>query len=203
MTLSQLLTLIAWDMRVNRGFSLDSIRAKLLLLEFRVEQFIYHKTHLRANVLILAIWYLYRLFGSIFQWALCHSNIPGSLSIGRGLRLPHPQNIVITGFAAIGEFCTVYHNVTIAWNGFNGTITPTRSPKIGNRVLIGTGAILIGDITIGSDVLIGAGAVVAQSVPDHSRVTSVRPEISPRRPSAEAAEPGSERHILDPYSIWR
>src|SRR5262245_41845958 len=203
MTLSQLLSLIVWDMRVNRGLSLDSLRAKLLLIEFRVEQYVYRKTHERASVLMLVIWYLYRLFGSIFQWALCNSNIPGSLSIGRGLRLPHPQNIIITGFAAIGEFCTVYHNVTIAWNGFNGTITPELSPKIGDRVLIGTGAILIGDITIGSDVLIGAGVVVAQSVPDHSRVTSVRPTIAPRSPSTEAAEPGSERHIRDPYSIWR
>jgi serine O-acetyltransferase len=203
MTLSQLLTLIVWDMRVNRGLSLDSLRAKLLLLEFRVEQYVYHKTHNRANVLTLALWYRYRLFGSVFQWALCNSNIPGSLSIGRGLRLPHPQNIVVTGFAAIGEFCTIYHNVTIAWNGFNGRITPELSPKIGDRVLVGTGAILIGDITIGSDVLVGAGVVVAQSVPDRSRVTSTRPTISPRGPSAEAAEPGSEQHIRDPYSLWR
>jgi serine acetyltransferase len=203
MTFSQLLSLIAWDMRVNRGFSLDSLRAKLLLVEFRVEQYIYRKTHERANILMLVIWYLYRLFGSIFQWALCNANMPGSLSIGRGLRLPHPQNIIITGFAAIGEFCTIYHNVTIAWNGFNGTIAPGLSPKIGDQVLIGAGAILIGDITIGSDVLIGAGVVVAQSVPDHSRVTSARPTISPRCPSTEVAEPGSEQHIRDPYSIWR
>ena len=199
MTLPQLLTLIAWDMRINRGFSFDSIRAKLLLVEIRLEQYIYRKC--RARAIPMIIWYVCRLLGSIFQWMLCNSNIPGTITIGRGLRLPHPQNIILAGFADIGEFCTIYHNVSIAWNGFKRTVP--LSPKIGNCVLIGAGAILVGDITVGSDVLIGAGVVVAQSVPDHSRVTSARPTIASRSPSAEAAEPGSERHISDPYSIWR
>jgi len=199
MTLSQMLTLIAWDMRINRGFSFDNIRARLLLIEVRLEQYIYRKC--QSRVIPMVIWYIFRLFGSIFQWVLCNSNIPGTITIGRGLRLPHPQNIILAGFADIGEFCTIYHNVSIAWNGFKRTVP--RSPKIGGSVLIGAGAILAGDITIGSDVLIGAGAVVSRSVPDHSRVTSARPEISPRCPSAAAAQPGSKQHILDPYSIWR
>ena len=74
---------------------------------------------------------------------------------------------------------------------------------IGLGMLVGANAIIVGDITIGSDVLIGAGAVVARSVPEHSRVTSARPEVSERCPSAAAAEPGSRRHLSDPYSIWR
>jgi serine acetyltransferase len=199
MTLAQMLTLIAWDLRINRGFSFDCIRAKLLLVEVRIEQYVYRKC--RAQAMPMIVWYFFRLFGSIFQWMLCNSNIPGTITIGRGLRLPHPQNIILAGFADIGEFCTIYHNVSIAWNGFKRTVP--LSPKIGGSVLIGAGAILVGDITIGSDVLIGAGTVVSRSVPDHSRVTSARAEISPRCPSAEAAEPGSEQHILDPYSIWR
>lgn len=199
-TLKQLFYFLRWDLRINRGLSLDSLRAKLLLIELRIEQYVYRKFY-RSSSPLTIFWYIFRFFGSTFQWFLCNSNIPGSVTLGRGLRLPHPQNIIIAAFADIGEFCTIYHNVSIAWNGFK----PTKplSPKIGSKVLIGAGAILVGDITIGSDVLIGAGAVVTNSIPDHSRVINMPPKVSPRLPTENAAESGSERHIRDPYSIWR
>ena len=172
----------------------------MLLVEFRVEQYIYRKFYRRSNPLSI-IWYFFRFFGSIFQWFLCNSNIPGSVAAGRGLRLPHPQNIIIYRASVIGEYCTIYQNVTIAWNGF--IPAKPHSPHIGDRVLLGNGAIILGDLTIGSDVLIGAGAVVTESIPDNSRVTNASTTISPRLPTEDAAEPGSERHIRDPYSIWR
>jgi len=200
MKLAQLIYLIDWDLRINRGVSFDSVRAKLLLIEIRIEQFI-HRNFYRESNPISIVWYLCRFFGSIFQWFLCNSNIPGTTTIGRGLRLPHPQNILMAGFACFGEFCTIYHNVSIAWNGFQPTVP--LSPKIGDKVLVGANAIILGDITIGSDVIIGAGTVVYQSIPDHSRVTSAHLDISPRTPSSLAVEPGSEEHIKDPYGIWR
>lgn len=201
MSFSELWYLISWDIRVNRGLRFDNIRAILLLLEVRLEQYMYRKAHGHTNVLWMACWAVCRLLGSIYQWLLCDSNIPGSTTIGRGLRLPHPQNIIIAYLAEIGEFCTLYHDVSVVWDGFVPTVPS--SPKIGSRVLIGTGVIIIGEVTIGSDVLIGAGTVVTKSVPDCSRVTGARPDVSPRSPSADAAEPGSERHLRDPYSIWR
>ena len=201
MKLCQLVYLIKWDLRVNRGVSFDHLRAILLLIEVRLEQYVYRQVHSHPNPLKLTLWYTYRLLGSTFQWLLCNSNIPGSATIGRGLRLPHPQNIIIAGSADIGEFSTIYRTVAMAWNGFKPT-SPL-SPRIGDRALIGCGAIILGDVTIGTDVLIGAGALVTRSVPDHSRVPGVRPDVSPRHPSSEAAEPGSERHLRDPYSIWR
>jgi serine O-acetyltransferase len=199
-SLGELFYLLGWDLRINRSWSLDSLRAKLLLIELRLEQYVYRKFYHDSNPTKL-LWYLYRFCGSVFQWALCNSNIPGSVTIGRGLRLPHPQNIIIAGYADIGEFCTIYHNVSIVWNGFE----PTRphAPKIGDQVLIGAGAIILGDITIGSDVLVGAGALVTESVPDHSRVTNIPSAIQSRHSTDAAAEPGSERHTRDPYSIWR
>lgn len=200
MSLKQLLILIGWDMRVNHGWSFDCLRARLMLLDVRIEQYIHRKCFRPGNPLSL-VWYLARFCGSLFQWFLCNSNIPGTVTIGRGLRLPHPQNIIIAGFADIGEFCTIYHNVSIAWNGF--IHTKPASPKIGSQVLLGAGSIILGDISIGDDVLVGAGAVVTRSVPPHSRVTCGRPDISERSPSADAAEPGSDRHMKDPYSIWR
>jgi len=201
MTLSQLFQLIAWDFRVNLGWSFDGLRAKLLLIEIRLEQYLYRKTQTMSGRPGLVFWYLCRFTGSVFQWFLCNANIPGSVMLGRGLRLPHPQNIIIAASADIGEFCTIYQNVTIAWNSFKPRVPP--SPQIGSQVLIGAGAIILGDITIGSDVLIGAGAIVTHSVPDHSRVTNLPGTISPRLPSANAAEPGSDRHLQDPFSLWR
>jgi serine O-acetyltransferase len=196
--LTELLYLIYWDCRINRGWSWDSIRAKLMLVEVRVEQYLYRRLGHGPTIII---WYAMRFLGSIYQWFLCNSNIPGTTTIGRGLRLPHPQNIIVAGFADIGEFCTIYHNVSIAWNGFK-RVKPL-SPQIGSQVLLGTGAIILGDISIGSDVLVGAGVVVTRSVPEHSRITSARAEIDSRQPTENAAEPGSARHLKDPYSLWR
>lgn len=192
---------LKWDLRINRGASWDCIRAQMLLIEYRLEQLVYSWTARFPGIAGRALWFLVRGSGSLFQSVLCQSNIPGTARIGRGVRLPHPQNLMIAGTAEIGEFCTIYHQVSIAWNGFKKR-SPGR-PRIGDRVLLGTGAILIGDISIGTDVLIGAGAVVTTSVPDHSRVTCGRVEISFRQPSGSAAEPGSQRHLADPYSIWR
>ena len=201
MSLAKLFDTIRWDMRINRGASWDSIRAKLLLVEVRLEQFWYGRLHQNPTLLKRLLWLFIRGMGSIFQWFLCNSNIPGTIMIGRGLRLPHPQNIILAGYADIGEFCTIYHNVSIAWNGFKKVIPG--SPKIGDMVLIGAGAVIVGDLTIGSEVLIGAGTVVATDVPDHSRVTGGRAQITERRHSNAAAVPGSDQHLQDPYAIWR
>lgn len=199
MTLREMLTLLRWDLKVNGGWSWDSLRACLLLIEFRLEQYIYRRFYRQR--ITRPIWFVFRLLGSIYQSFLCRANMPGTISIGRGLRLPHPQNIVLAGYADIGEFCTIYHNVSIAWNGFK----PVRpmAPKLGNQVLLGAGCIVVGDITIGSDVLIGAGAVVTRNIPDYSRVTSQAPNVITRSASESAAIPGSMRHLEDPYSIWR
>ena len=203
MNTSQLLDLIASDMRRNRGLHLDALRAKLLLLEIRVEQFVFVKTHSGGSRALEPFWYPVRFMGSIFQWLLCTSHIAGSVKIGRGLRLPHPQNIVVVGTATIGEFATIYQNVSIAWNGFDGTPTVERSPRIGRCVLIGAGAIILGDVTVGDFVLIGAGTVVTRSIPSYSRVTGVPPNVTPRATSDQAPRPGSKQHLEDPYSIYR
>lgn len=201
MSFSELMYLIKWDLKINRGLSWDAVRAMLLLIEFRSEQYVYRRLHTRPHTATRLIWLIFRAFGALFQWFLCNSSIPGPATIGRGLRLPHPQNIIISNKADIGEFCTIYQDVSIAWNGFKHT--KPLSPKIGCQVLIGAGAIIIGDITIGPYVLIGAGAVVAQPVPSYSRVTPAPPVVTPRKPTASAALPGSWRHLEDPYSIWR
>ena len=203
MTISELINLIRWDMRVNPGIHFDAVRAKLLLIEVRLEEFIYQNTCQHPNTLVTFIWYLCRGLGSVFQWFMCNSLIAGSVELGRGLRLPHPQNIIIVKYARIGEFCMIYQNVTIAWNGFYGDANREFSPKIGDCVLIGTGAIIIGNITVGSKVRIGAGSVITKSVPDNSIVKSPQPIITQFEVRPTAVEPGSELHLKDFYSIWK
>lgn len=199
MNARDLWTCLKWDMRINFGPSWDSLRACLLLLELRLEQFV-HATSRRFRFFV-PIWLLTRFIGSIYQWLLCNSNIPGSVKIGPGLRLPHPNNIIIAGCASIGPWCTIYQNVSIVWNGFKPVIEGR--PTIDERVLIGTGAIVIGDISIGRNVLVGAGAVVTRPVEANSRVTVGPMTVKERLPTGHASTPGSDSHLRDPYSIWR
>jgi serine acetyltransferase len=201
MSLSDLVTLLRWDFLMNRGYSFDHLRAKMLLVEVRLEQYIFQKSVRHPNRTLKILWYLARFLGAVYQWFFFNANIPGSVKIGRGLRLPHPQNLTIASQAVIGEFCVIYQDVNIVWNGFKPVITD--SPKIGDRVLIGTGAIVVGDIEIGDDVLIGAGAIVPKPVPNQSRVLNPPANISPRPISDDGIEAGTDEHLRDLYAIWR
>ena len=83
--------------------------------------------------------------------------------IGGGLRLPHLNGIFIHGKASLGENCTILQQVTIGANEHRNNYDA--APQIGNRVYIGAGAKIIGDITIGDDVRNGANAVVTKNIP--------------------------------------
>jgi serine acetyltransferase len=198
MSIKEFFTLLRLDWRMNFGFTFDRIRAMLLLLDLRFEQLI-HRNFCRPKNPLTLIWYLTRFLGSIFQWFIATSLIPGEAKIGRGLRLPHPQNILVSRFATIGEFCTLYQNVSIGLNGFK----PDSPPVLGDMVMVGTGSVIVGDVMIGSDVIIGVGSAIVRSVPEHSRVLSPRPSVLTNHPTHHLAEPGSDEHIRDPYSIWR
>lgn len=84
--------------------------------------------------------------------------------IGKGLRLPHAHGIVISGYAKIGDYCTIYHQVTLGANEHK--INYKNAPQLGKHVYIGAGAKIIGSIKIGDNVVIGANAVVTKDVPD-------------------------------------
>ncbi len=94
---------------------------------------------------------------------------PGA-QIGSGLFIDHGMGVVIGETAVIGDNCTIYHNVTL---GGTGKEKGRRHPTIGNNVLIGTGAKLLGAINIGNNALIGANAVVLNDVPDEATVVGV------------------------------
>lgn len=87
-------------------------------------------------------------------------SLPAEAQIGKGLRIHHFGSIIVHSHAALGEGCTLYHGVTLGDRGGWGG-----APRVGNRVVIGAGAKLLGKIEIGDDCLIGANAVVRVSVP--------------------------------------
>jgi putative colanic acid biosynthesis acetyltransferase WcaB len=90
--------------------------------------------------------------------------IPPKTRIGPGLVVHHGHSLVINDNSIIGNNLTVRHGVTIGCK-INEDGSQGPSPKIGNYVDIGAGAIIIGDIQIGDRVKIGAGAVLTRSVP--------------------------------------
>lgn len=98
-----------------------------------------------------------------------------TVAVGKGLRLPHLQGIIVSDYAVIGDDCTIYHQVTIGANEHK--LNYQSAPHIGNRVYIGAGAKLIGNICIGNDVIIGANAVVTKDVPDGMTVVGINKHI--------------------------
>jgi len=95
---------------------------------------------------------------------------PGA-KIGKRLFIDHGMGIVIGETSEIGDDCTLYHMVTLG--GVN--LDPVkRHPTIGDRVMVGAGASILGAITVGSDVKIGANAVVVRDVPQGETVIGHR-----------------------------
>ncbi len=89
---------------------------------------------------------------------------PGA-KIGKFLFIDHGMGVVIGETAIIGDYCTIYHGVTL---GGTGKDQGFRHPHLGDNVMIGAGAQILGPIRIGNNVKIGAGAIVIKELPDDS-----------------------------------
>jgi serine O-acetyltransferase len=99
--------------------------------------------------------------------------------IGKGLYFPHTHGLVI-GAESIGENAILYHNVTLGARDLDIAYLDGRRPVLGNDVLVGTGAVVIGGISIGDGVRIGANAVVFSSIPAGALVRAPKGEIIER-----------------------
>lgn len=92
---------------------------------------------------------------------------PGA-TLGKFLFIDHGMGIVIGETAVIGDYCTIYHGVTL---GGTGNIkTAKRHPTVGNNVMLGAGSIILGPVNIGDNAKIGAGAVVFEDVEEGATV---------------------------------
>ncbi len=94
---------------------------------------------------------------------------PGA-TLGQGVFIDHGMGVVIGETAIIGNYCLIYQNVTL---GGTGKESGKRHPTLGDNVVVGTGAKVLGNINIGSDVRIGAGSVVLRDVPSDCTVVGV------------------------------
>jgi serine O-acetyltransferase len=101
---------------------------------------------------------------------------PGAV-LGSRLFIDHATGVVIGETAEVGDDVTIFHGVTL---GGTGTDTGKRHPTIGDRVIVGAGAKILGPIKIGDDSRIGANAVVVKEVPSSSVVVGVPGQIISR-----------------------
>jgi serine O-acetyltransferase len=111
---------------------------------------------------------------------------PGA-TIGCRFFIDHGSGVVIGETSEIGDDVLIYQGVTL---GGTGAERGKRHPTIGNRVVIGTGAKVLGNIRIGDNVKIGAGSVVVHPVPDNSTVVGVPGRVVRIRPEGDLLEHG-------------
>ena len=130
-----------------------------ILVFHRIAHFLYKK-----RLLFIA-----RLISQIARFLTGIEIHPGA-QIGRRLFIDHGMGIVIGETARIGNDCTIYHQVTL---GGTGKDKVKRHPSLGNNVLVGCGAKILGPIEIGNNVKIGAGSIVLKDVENNCTVVGV------------------------------
>ena len=101
---------------------------------------------------------------------------PGA-TIGRGLFIDHGMGVIIGETTVIGDDCTIYQGVTL---GGTGKEKGKRHPTLGNNVMVGSGAKVLGPFTVGDNSKIAAGAVVLSEVPPNSTCVGVPARIVKR-----------------------
>jgi len=121
------------------------------LISYRIAHFLYSKKR----------FFLARLISQLARFFTGIEIHPGA-KIGKGLFIDHGMGVVIGETAEIGDNVTLYHGVTL---GGTGKDVGKRHPTIEDDVLIGTGAKVLGPITVGKGAKIGSNAVVLRNVP--------------------------------------
>jgi serine O-acetyltransferase len=119
---------------------------------------------------------------------------PGA-RIGRRFFIDHGMGVVIGETTEIGDDVLLYQGVTL---GGTGKDCGKRHPTIGNQVVIGTGAKVLGNIQIGDDVKIGAGSVVVHPVPPHSTVVGIPGRVVRKHGVSSEGEMLEHGHLPDP-----
>lgn len=94
---------------------------------------------------------------------------PGA-KLGDGVFIDHGMGVVIGETAILGDYCLIYQGVTL---GGTGKETGKRHPTLGENVVVGAGAKVLGNLSIGDNVRIGAGSVVLQDVPSECTVVGI------------------------------
>lgn len=116
--------------------------------------------------------------------------------IGKGLFIDHGMGVVIGETTVIGDDCTIYQNVTL---GGTGKDTGKRHPTLGNNVLVGSGAKVLGPFKVGDNARIAAGAVVLSEVPANATAVGVPARIV--KLNGIRSETLDQIHVSDPVAL--
>ena len=153
------------------------------LVVYRITHFFY-KMHL---------FFIARLLSQLARFATGIEIHPGAV-IGKRFFIDHGMGVVIGETAIIGDDVLLYQGVTL---GGTGLEKGKRHPTIGNNVVIGTGAKVLGNITIGDNSYIGANAVVIKDVPANSTVVGVPGRVT-KQEGKKIDISLDHIHVLDP-----
>ncbi len=143
--------------------------------------------HRLAHALYLRGWYLVARIISAFSRQFTGIEIHPGARIGRRFFIDHGMGVVIGETAEIGDDVLLYQGVTL---GGTGIQKGKRHPTLGNHVVVGGGAKVLGNITLGNNVKVGAGSVVVRPVPDDSTVVGIPGRIVHSRSQEKALEHG-------------
>ncbi|CAM9943074.1 unnamed protein product, partial [Discosporangium mesarthrocarpum] len=118
-----------------------------------------------------------RLVMSMVRYATAVDIHPAAKISEGGVLLDHASGTVIGSTAVVGGGVTIYHQVTLGASGKPIPQGVKRHPTIGDRVIIGAGAKILGDINVGDDVLVGANSVVTKPVPSNHTAVGIPARI--------------------------
>lgn len=153
------------------------------LIAYRAAHFFYN----------LRLFFLARLISQLFRHITGIEIHPGA-RIGKRFFIDHGMGVIIGETAIIGDDVLLYQGVTL---GGTGLVKGKRHPTIGNNVVIGAGAKILGNITVGDNSYIGANAVVIKDVPPNSTVVGVPGRIT-KQDGRKIDVSLDHIHILDP-----
>lgn len=170
--------------------------AEVFFLYSGLHAVIYHR---------IAHWFFKRNMKFIARWVSQHARhktgieIHPGATIGKGLLIDHGMGVVIGETAVVGDNCTIYQGVTL---GGTGKHTGKRHPTIGNNVMVGSGAKVLGPFTVGDNAKIAAGAVVLDTVPENATAVGVPARIiyTGDAKKKTACNDLDQIHIPDPVS---
>ena len=154
------------------------------LLAYRVSHKLYVTKH----------YFSARLISQIARFFTGIEIHPGA-KIGKGLFIDHGMGVVIGETAEIGDNCTLYQGVTL---GGTGKDEGKRHPTLGDNVMVGAGAKVLGPLTIGSGSKVAAGAVLLNPIPEDSTAVGIPAKVVRRE--GRKVDDMDQIHIPDPVS---